>query len=88
MAVCPKCKTDMVASKGRMVCPDISCPFAGYELIKALPKYDELLKENKRIKERGVYIPENKRLSEVAFLLSKLRKEHEEGWLYFVKGKQ
>lgn len=88
MSVCPKCKTDMVAQNNRMICPNISCNFAGYEAIKAVPKYADLLKENSRIKERGVYIPADKRLSEVAFMLSKLRKEQEAGWLYFDKDKQ
>lgn len=49
MAVCGKCGTEMERREDWWHCP--KCGF-GREVAKKLPTYEELLEENKRLKEQ------------------------------------
>ena len=50
MAICPKCKANMVAEDKRMICPNLACPYQGYDLPKPILSYEELLQEIERLK--------------------------------------
>ena len=52
MSVCHLCGANLVALQGRMDCPNIRCPFVGYEIPKKIPSQAELLKENKQLKQK------------------------------------
>ncbi len=84
MAICPKCGANMVVSGTRMVCPNISCSYEGYEIPRKIPSQAELLKKLESIyKENGVYISKDVWQADIPRLIEHLRKPGQAGWFYF-----